>query len=105
MSFFNTSPKPITDMQVVDLVQDLYVKAISSHKSTPIKASDAEGQVQKFKLPAAPKSPEETNIASELKAYEDQVVEVEGASTTGEVPVEEDLFEEEEEEEEDEKGH
>lgn len=44
-------------------------------------------------------SPEESNIASELKSYEDQVVEVEGASSTGEVPVEENWFEDPEEEE------
>lgn len=51
--------------------------------------------MQKFTPPAAPKSPEEANLASELKAYDESVVEVEGQSAAGETQTEvEDLFEE-----------
>lgn len=59
--------------------------------------------MQKFSIPAAPPSPEEADIASELKAYESQVPEVEGQSgEAGAAPVEQDWFEEPVEEEE---GH
>jgi len=58
--------------------------------------------VQKFTIPAAPPSPEEADIASELKAYESQVPEVEGQAEAGAAPVEQDWFEEPVEEEE---GH
>lgn len=65
-----------------------------------MKASDSEGHVQIFSAPKAPTSPEEGNIANDLKAYEDQQVEVEGQAAAGEAGVpEEDWFEEEEEEE------
>ena len=91
------------------MVQDLYVKAIGSHKPATVKASDAEGHVQKFKVPATPRSPEESNIADEIKSYEAQVVDVEGDSAEGEAVVEEkDWFEEdffEEEEQQPAKGH
>ena len=51
-------------------------------------------------MPKAPQSPEETNIANELKSYKDQQVEVEGQAASGETAaVEEDWFEEDEEEE------
>jgi F-type H+-transporting ATPase subunit h len=65
----------------IDLVRDMYMSELKKFKPTPVKASDAQGQVQQFSPPKAPVSPEEMNIASELKAYEDQVVEVEGQST------------------------
>ncbi|RVX68813.1 hypothetical protein B0A52_07468 [Exophiala mesophila] len=78
-----------------DLIQDLYLKELKAYKPPPQKASDAEGYVQKFTPPAAPKSPEEANLASELKAYDESVVEVEGQSSSGETQTEvEDLFEE-----------
>lgn len=78
-----------------DLIQDLYLRELKAYKPPPQKASDAEGHVQKFSPPTAPKSPEETNLASDLKAYDDSVVEVEGQSASGETQsVEEDLFEE-----------
>jgi F-type H+-transporting ATPase subunit h len=78
-----------------DLIQDLYLKELKAYKPPPQKASDAEGHVQIFSPPTAPKSPEETNLASDLKAYGDQVVEVEGQSSSGETQaVGEDLFEE-----------
>lgn len=84
---------------VTDLVQDLYLKELRSHKPTPIKASDSEGHVQKFSAPKPPASPEEGNIANDLKAYEDQSVEVEGQAAAGEAGMpEEDWFEDEEEE-------
>ncbi|KAF2723136.1 hypothetical protein K431DRAFT_283302 [Polychaeton citri CBS 116435] len=90
-----------TTFRSADLVQDLYLKEIKAYKSPPLKAGDADSHVQKFALPKAPASPEEANIASELKAYEDQVPEVEGQSgEPGAAPVEQDWFEEEPEEEE-----
>lgn len=65
-----------------------------------MKSSDSEGHVQKFSPPKAPQSPEESDIANDLKAYEDQQVEVEGQASGGEASAtEEDWFEEEEEEE------
>jgi F-type H+-transporting ATPase subunit h len=79
-------------------VQDLYLRELKNYKVPQVKASDAEGQVKKFSVPKAPASPEETDIASELKAYETQAVEVEGASAEdGEVLPQEDWFEEEDE--------
>lgn len=81
----------------------MYLKELKTYKAPPVKASDAEGHVLKFNLPKAPPSPEEADIASELKAYESQVPEVEGQSgETGEAPAEQDWFEEPVEEEE---GH
>lgn len=43
-----------------------------------VKESDADGQVQTFTLPKAPKSPEESDLASSLKEYESMAVEIEG---------------------------
>jgi F-type H+-transporting ATPase subunit h len=85
-----------------DIVQDLYLKELKAYKAPAVKASDSEGHVQKFSIPAAPPSPEEADIASELKAYESQVPEVEGQAEAGAAPVEQDWFEEPVEEEE---GH
>ena len=66
-----------------------------------MKPSDSEGHVQKFSPPKAPQSPEESDIANDLKAYEDQQVEVEGQASGGEAAVtEDDWFEAEDEEEE-----
>ncbi|KAL8795496.1 MAG: hypothetical protein Q9195_002085 [Heterodermia aff. obscurata] len=84
-----------------DLVQDMYLKELKAYKPTPLKASDSEGLVQKFSAPKPPKSPDEGDIAQDLKAYEEQQVEVEGQVTSGESgPVEEDWFEPPEEDEE-----
>lgn len=81
-----------------DFVQDLYIRELKAFKPTPIKASDADGHVQKFTPPNLPKSPQEDNIANDLKAYEDQQVEVEGQEASGaETMPEEDWFEEEDE--------
>ncbi|KAK3937180.1 hypothetical protein QBC46DRAFT_393295 [Diplogelasinospora grovesii] len=68
-----------------DFVQELYLKELKSYKPTPIKDSDAVGQVATFNLPKTPKSPEEADLASSLKEYETMAVEVEGqeADATG----------------------
>lgn len=83
-----------------DLVQDLYLRELKSYKPPQVKASDSEGHVQKFNAPKAPKSPEETDIANELKAYEASTVELEGqaGSEGGAAPIDQDWFEEEPEE-------
>jgi F-type H+-transporting ATPase subunit h len=71
------------------------------YKAPPIKAGDADAHVQKFVAPKPPTSPEEANIANELKAYEASTVEVEGQADAGSAPEKEiDWFEEEPEEEE-----
>src|ERR1700761_6519353 len=77
-----------------ELVQDMYLRELKNYKQPPIKATDSEGQVQKFAMPKPPASPEEGDIASELQSYETQQVEVEGQSSSGAPPVEEDWFEE-----------
>lgn len=75
-------------------MQDLYLRELRAYKPTPVKASDADAHVQKFVMPTPPPSPEEANIAADLKAYETQEVEVEGQAAPGEVAaVEEDWFE------------
>lgn len=85
----------------------MYLRELKAYKPTPIKPSDAEGHVQKFSIPKAPKSPEETDIANELKAYEASTVELEGSEgvEAGSTPVDQDWFEEEPEEDEHAKGH
>ena len=65
-----------------------------------MKPSDSDGHVQKFTPPKAPQSPEESDIANDLKAYENQQVEVEGQAAEGEASDKEsNWFEEEEEKE------
>ncbi|KAH4038751.1 hypothetical protein HBI56_108470 [Parastagonospora nodorum] len=87
-----------TAVRSADLVQDLYLRELKAYKVPQVKASDAEGSVQKFSIPPTPTSPEESDIASELKSYETQQVEVEGASSEeGAALPAEDWFEEEEE--------
>ena len=77
------------------MVQDLYLRELKNYKPTPLKASDADAHVQKFRMPKAPPSPEESDIAKDLKAYEEQQVEVEGQAASGEKEEEEwDWFEE-----------
>lgn len=81
-----------------DLVQELYLRELKNYKVPQVKASDAEGSVQTFTIPQTPTSPEEADIASELKSYETQSVEVEGAvGEEGAALPEEDWFEEEDE--------
>ncbi|KAK5718479.1 ATP synthase F0 subcomplex subunit H atp14 [Elasticomyces elasticus] len=78
---------------------DMYLKELKAYKAPPVKPTDAEGQVQKFSMPKAPASPEEADIANDLKAYEDQVPEVEGQAVAGSAaPPEQDWFEDPEEE-------
>lgn len=86
-----------------DFVQDLYLRELKSYKPTPVKANDADGHVQVFNMPKAPQSPEEADIANELKAYEDSAVEIEGqdveAGASGTAAVEQEWFVEEEDDE------
>jgi len=72
-SKLTTSLKP-----TADFVQELYLKELKAYKPTPVKDSDALGQVATFSEPKAPKSPEEADLASNLKEYESMAVEVEG---------------------------
>lgn len=84
-------------IQSADTVQDIYLKELKSYKPTPVKAGDADAHVQKFTAPKTPNSPEESNLADELKAYEDQKVEVEGQTEEASTSSSEvDWFEEEE---------
>jgi len=88
-----------TTVRQADPVQDLYLRELRAYKPPPTKPSDADAHVQKFTVPKPPPSPEENNIAADLKAYENQEVEVEGQAASGEpTPVEEDWFEDEEDE-------
>ena len=87
-----------TNPFLADLVQDLYLKELKAYKSPVVKASDSEGHVQKFSAPSAPKSPEETDIANELKAYEASAVDIEGQAEGGVVDSGDNWFEEPEEE-------
>lgn len=68
-------------------------------KPTPIKASDADSVVQKFKLPTAPAAPADIDVAKEMKEYESQQPEVEGQAEAGSAPAEQDWFEPHPEEE------
>jgi F-type H+-transporting ATPase subunit h len=89
----------LTHTSIADLVQDLYLKELKAYKPPPVKPGDEDAYVQKFSAPKPPKSPEEGNIAGDLKAYETQQVELEGQASGGDsAPVEEDWFEDDEEE-------
>ncbi|EFZ00458.1 hypothetical protein MHUMG1_06837 [Metarhizium humberi] len=61
-----------------DFVQDLYLKEIRAYKTPAVKESDADGHVQAFAMPKTPASPEESDLASNLKEYESMAVEIEG---------------------------
>ena len=80
-------------------MQDLYLRELKNYKVPEVKAGDAEGHVQKFTVPKAPASPEETDIANELKAYETQQPDVgtEATAEDGQVLPDEDWFVEEDE--------
>ncbi|KAF3010453.1 hypothetical protein G7054_g2181 [Neopestalotiopsis clavispora] len=85
-----------------DFVQELYLKELKAYKPTPVKDSDAVGQVQTFSVPKTPKSPEEADLASSLKEYESMAVEVEGQEAVAPgtaAPVVEDWLVEEEDDE------
>jgi F-type H+-transporting ATPase subunit h len=91
---------------LADLIQDLYLRELKAYKAPPQKGPE-EGAVAKFTPPAAPKSPEETNLASEMKDYESQQVEVEGQAAAGQTQgsPEEDYFEDLKEFDEEEAHH
>jgi len=77
----------------------MYLKELRQAKPSPEKAGDEKGHVKEFSMPKAPHSPEEADLQDQLKSYEDQVPEVEGASSGGSSEPVEDWFEEELEEE------
>jgi F-type H+-transporting ATPase subunit h len=89
----------LTNPLLADLVQDLYIKELKAYKAPAVKADDAQGQVSTFSPPSAPKSPEEADIANELKQYEASTVDIEGQAEGGAAEPEEHWFEEEPEEE------
>jgi F-type H+-transporting ATPase subunit h len=70
----------------------MYLKELRAYKIPQPKPNDAEGHVQKFAPPQPPKSPEETDLAREMKAYEEQEVEVEGQASSGEAKEPEDDY-------------
>ncbi|KAE8452323.1 hypothetical protein EG329_001023 [Mollisiaceae sp. DMI_Dod_QoI] len=88
-----------TAVRQADLVQDLYLKELKAYKAPAVKVTDSEGHVQKWSAPKPPKSPEEADIANELKAYEASTVDIEGQAEGGVAEKEPDWFEEEPEEE------
>jgi F-type H+-transporting ATPase subunit h len=59
----------------------MYLRELKVYKSPTVKASDAEGHVQKFSTPKAPRSPEEGDLAGDLSSYQSSAVEVEGQSS------------------------
>ncbi|QPH00822.1 hypothetical protein C2857_004843 [Epichloe festucae Fl1] len=65
-----------------DFVQELYLKELKAYKTPTVKESDADGHVQTFVMPKTPASPEESDIASNLKEYESMAVEIEGQDAT-----------------------
>jgi F-type H+-transporting ATPase subunit h len=76
----------------------MYLRELQAYRPAPLKPNDAEGHVQNFSMPMPPQSPEEANIATELKDYEAQVPDIEGQTQQAGPVVEEDWFEEDEEE-------
>ena len=54
------------------------MKELKAYKTPAVKESDAEGHVQTFAIPKTPASPEESDLASNLKEYESMAVEIEG---------------------------
>ncbi|KAL8843301.1 MAG: hypothetical protein Q9170_000159 [Blastenia crenularia] len=81
--------------------EDMYLKEIRSYKAPPLKASDSEGHVQKFSAPKPPQSPDEVDLARDLKDYENQQVELEGQAATGEMGAQEENWFEDEPDDED----
>ncbi|EFY90262.1 ATP synthase H chain precursor [Metarhizium acridum CQMa 102] len=61
---------------------DLYLKELKAYKTPAVKESDSEGHVQAFAMPKTPASPEESDLASNLKEYESMAVEIEGQDAT-----------------------
>lgn len=75
---------PLVLTIAADIIQDLYLKELRGYRPQAVKATDAEGHVQKFNVPKAPKSPEETGIANQMQEYETSAVEIEGQASAGE---------------------
>lgn len=71
---------PLPPLFPADYVQELYLKELKAYKMPVVKESDADGHVQAFVMPKTPVSPEESDIASNLKEYENMAVEIEGQS-------------------------
>lgn len=69
-----------------DFVQELYLKELKAYKIPPLKESDADGHVQPFSMPKTPASPEETDLAGNLKEYESMAVEVDGQDPHSDQP-------------------
>lgn len=85
----------LTSAPTADFIQELYIKELKAYKTPAVKANDSEGNVHKFSPPKTPKSPEETDIANELKQYEASTVDVEGQAEAGtEAEPEQSWFEE-----------
>lgn len=82
----------------------MYLKELKAYKPAAEKPGDADAHVQKFSMPKTPASPEEADIQNDLKAYEEQVPEVEGQSQHGSSAPVQDWFEEPEEDD-DEHAH
>ena len=84
-------------------MQELYLKELKAYKAPAVRDADAAGQVATFNEPAAPRSPEEADLAASLKEYEGMAVDVEGADAGADAaagtPVVEDWLVEEEEDE------
>lgn len=79
--------RPFTNtIPTADFVQELYLKELKAYKVPAVKDSDATGHVQIFSVPKAPKSPEEADLASSLKEYENMAVEVEGQDAASQAP-------------------
>ncbi|GAB7351421.1 hypothetical protein MBLNU459_g2088t1 [Dothideomycetes sp. NU459] len=95
MTFRRTFITP-TAVRQADLVQDLYLRELKAYKVPAVKANDSEGHVQLFSIPKPPPSPEESDIAKDLSAYESQQVEIEGQGEPGAASVETDWFDESE---------
>lgn len=65
-----------------DFVQELYLKELKAYKIPTVKDTDSVGQVQTFVSPKTPTSPEESDLANNLKEYESMAVEIEGQDAT-----------------------
>ncbi|KAI1031559.1 hypothetical protein LB504_000839 [Fusarium proliferatum] len=87
--------------ELPDFVQELYLKELKAYKIPAVKESDAEGNVQTFNVPKTPASPEETDLAGNLKEYESMAVEIEGQDSSAQsgTPEVADWLEAEEEDE------
>ncbi|KAG5519890.1 hypothetical protein PMAC_000167 [Pneumocystis sp. 'macacae'] len=69
--FFQSSYQYQDSYRVLDIIQELYLRALRSCKPYTIKPTDAEDQVRHWKLPDPPKIPEiNLDVATHLDAYE-----------------------------------